>query len=192
MKKYKDFMNIIANPLQTVPDEMLMLFFHNGTFNQPEWRYGLDGDGNPKPPFCALWCDDLQSSKIMTSKALASFTLRHRHCAPSEDNTPSLGISMFFCQQTYKSSNGGTPRWMRQNMTAFICFKTANAKERDSMADELSGEIPRDTFLEMLDWATREPYGFLMVDLAMKVGIHPSGFRRGFNNFLMPSDPCEK
>ena len=187
MKKYKDFINIVNNPSQSVPDDMLMLFYHNGTFNQPEWRYGLDSNGDPKPPHCCLLCDDLQMSAIMTSRKTAQFCLRHRHHGSSEDNTPSIGISIFFLQQTYRSSNGGTPKWMRSQFTSAIFFSTANELEKKQIALELSGEVKTQTFLEMLEWATKEPYGFLLWD-GHKKSIHPSCFRKGFNTFLLPSD----
>ena len=188
MREYKKFLGLLNDPMKRLPDQMLMTFYSNGHFEPPVWKYGIDSAGKPKPPMCCLLVDDAQASKIMTSRKLQNLVLRHRHLGsfPNEER-PSIGCSMFFLMQTYRSVQGGCPRWLRQNQTCSMIFKTRDDAEVDFIATELAGEIPKETFKKAYEFATDEPYGFLFCDLHKK-DCHPSGLRKNFNRFLIPED----
>jgi len=188
MKTYRTFLKVLNDPSRNVPDAMLMSFYSNGHFAPPVWEYGVDASGKAKPPMCCLLVDDAQGSKIMTSRKTMNMVLKHRHLGsfPGEER-PSLGLSMFFLCQTYRSVSGGCPKWLRANQTASILFSNKDEKEVEFMASELAGEVDKDEFLKAYNFATEEPYGFLFVDLHKK-DCHPSGLRKNFNTFLIPGE----
>jgi len=188
MKHYRTFLKLLNDPTRNVPDTMLMAFYSNGHFEPPKWKYGVDASGKAKPPMCALLVDDAQGSKLMTSRKLQNAVLRHRHLGsfPGEER-PSIGLSMFFLCQTYRSVGGGCPKWLRANQTCSMIFSNKNEGEVDFIASELSGEVKKEDFLRAYKFATDEPYGFLFVDLHPK-DCHPSGLRKNFNRFLISDD----
>jgi DNA polymerase III delta prime subunit len=53
----------------------------------------------------------------------------------------------------------------RVNFRALLVWKLRNAKELESLLEELSAIYPRNTLLEMYNLATEEPYSFWYVDL---------------------------
>tara|TARA_R100000541_G_C1892958_1_gene83711 strand:- start:402 stop:1322 length:921 start_codon:yes stop_codon:yes gene_type:complete len=186
-KQYKTFLKVLNDPTQNVSDSLLLMFYGNGNFEPPKWKYGLDANGKPKPPMCALLVDDAQGSKLMTNRKTQNAVLRHRHLGAFPGERPSIGLSMFFLCQTYRSMGGGCPKYLRANQTCSILFKNKDLKEIDFVASELAGEVSKDEFLKAYEFATEEPYGFLFVDLHKK-DCHPSGLRKNLNTFLIPGE----
>ena len=66
-----------------------------------------------------------------------------------------------FSQGRYLGGHGFNPL-LRNNLTGAMILKTQNMKELDKMEEEFSG-FPE--FLDMYEYATREPYGFLYLNL---------------------------
>ena len=56
----------------------------------------------------------------------------------------------------------------RVNATALLAFKVRNQKELDSIESEVTALIDRDTFREIWETATSEPYSFLFIRLNAK------------------------
>jgi len=178
MKKYRHFLSML-NSGNRIPDELLLEFYSGGNFMAPTHKWG------GKRPFMCLLVDDCQGTKLFTSRKLDNLTIRHRHVGAFDDDQPSIGISIAYLVQNYKSKSGGISRAIRNNITNAILFKNKDEKELDFIASELSGEIDKDMFMKMYQRATDEPFSFLFVDLHPK-DIHPSGFRKNFNVFLVP------
>lgn len=158
----------------------------SNTWKPPKHRW------NGRRPVCAVFVDDAQSTNIMRPKKgnnFLSFCLRHRHVGSFPDNEPSLGVSVFINIQSYTSQGGALPRAIRNNCTHFALFKTKNAKELKTIAEELSGEVDQMTFMEVYDYVMGNPnnkYPMLFVDLKKKDSA-PSMFREGYSKYILHS-----
>jgi hypothetical protein len=100
-------------------------------------------------------------------------------------------MSLLIATQSFKSQ-GGLNRAIRNNATSMIQFKSKDISELNQVADAFSGEIPKERFVEMYEAATDEDHSFLYVDLHYKKGIQPSGFRKRFDTYLIPSENDKK
>ena len=181
MKQYRHFLKLLNDPNKIVPDELLVMFYNNGNFEPPKHRWG------GKRPFCCLICDDLQGSKIFTNKKIDNLTIMGRHVASFDDDQPSIGLSIVFQIQNYKSKSGGLSRAIRNNATNMILFKNKDKVELDFISSEMSGEFDKEVFMRAYEKAVDEPHSFLFVDLHKK-DHHPSPFRKQFNTFLVPEE----
>jgi hypothetical protein len=56
----------------------------------------------------------------------------------------------------------------RVNATGLLCFKVRNQKEYESIESEVTALVDRDTFREVWEAATSEPYSFLFIRLNAK------------------------
>lgn len=92
---------------------------------------------------------------------------------------------MLFNVQSWKTSVGGLPRALRNNLTLMLLFKTTSAKELGDIAESVDGEITTDTFFDLCAHAWQKPHDCLLIDHHPKPN-HPSGFRRNFDTFLVP------
>lgn len=145
---------------------------------KPEHKWG-----GRKPVICCFF-DDCQDSDVFSPRGgLSNLVIKHRHMGITKDGP--LGISLFFACQNYTSNSGGIPKSVRGNVTHMQVFKTKNKKELDAIANECSGEISTNDFLNVYNKATDEPHSFLFVDFSPKSN-HPSRFRKNFNEFIMP------
>ncbi len=68
-----------------------------------------------------------------------------------------------------------------------MLMKTKNEKELDEIAEEVAGEVSKETFMKVYNEAIREPFDFLFIDLHKKPE-HPSMFRRNLNEFIIPDE----
>ena len=61
MKKYKEFMKKLEsnNPIFHIPDETLLMFFQNGTFQKPQHKWG------GRKPHMAVLFDDVMGSLLL-------------------------------------------------------------------------------------------------------------------------------
>ena len=64
-------------------------------------------------------------------------------------------------------------------------FSLKDKKQLDEIAQECSGEFSPETFMKVYDKAVQDKHDFLFVDLHFKPN-HPSGFRRNFDEFIVP------
>ena len=181
MKRWKTFYKNLD-----VDNTSELLEFYNPysrQFDKP--THWLDG----RKPVIGIFCDDIQSSPLIGSKAFRHLCIMSRHVGAFEDGEPPIGCSLFICVQNYTSQgNEGIPKSIRGNITCCAMWKSGNVKELDLWATELSGIIPKDDILEAYDFVmTRDPYNrhnFLFVDLNPKLD-HPSPFRMNYDSWLI-------
>jgi len=183
MKKYKEFMRNLnsENPVFRVPDEILLLFYQNGTFQKPHHKYG------GRKPHMAILFDDVMGSLLFTKgiRKLNKLCIFHRHLGQFKEGG-ALGCSLYFLVQSYKAQAGGISKCIRNQATTIVLFKTKNDKELAEIQEECSGEIDKDTFYRLYEEATAGDYNAFIIDLHYKKGIHPSGFRKNLDTFLIP------
>ena len=183
MKKYKEFMKKLEsnNPIFHIPDETLLMFFQNGTFQKPRHKW------NGRTPHMAVLFDDVMGSLLFTKdiRKLNKMTIFHRHLGQLEEGG-ALGCSLFFLVQSYKAQAGGISKCIRNQATTIVLFKTKNDKELQEVQEECSGEIDKETFHRMYETATDGDHNALVIDLHYKKDIHPSGFRKNLDTFLLP------
>ena len=179
MKRWRQLMRMIKKSDCTIPDDLLLEFYDNDDLQKPVHRWG------GRRPFMLLIIDDCQGSKLFSTKKLDNFTIRHRHIGDFQDDLPSIGISIAYLAQNYKTKSGGLSRAIRNNITSALFFKNKDLKELKSISEELAGEIDPDTFIQVYNNALIEPHDFLFVDLHKKKE-HPSGFRRNLDVFIIP------
>lgn len=111
-----------------------------------------------------LVIDDLPTElNKRTSKIVKQF-LKHRH----------LHLSIIITTQKLNLLNLS----IRNNCSHLLVCKTNNQNERKSLSSMV--EISEDAFYDYLDYATREKYNFLYVDLSAS----PTGFYKNFNERL--------
>jgi|GEM_PF-3373736 len=187
LKRYNDLMKSLQNHQNLDQFEDLLLEFYDpytNTFNPPKHRH------NGKKPVMILVCDDCQSTRLYSNRKFNNLITRHRHIGMFPEGG-ALGITIMMAAQNYTAQNGGISKAVRGNVTVLFLWKTKNSKELDFIADEFSGEISKDEFYKVYEYATATPHAFLMIDLHPK-DIHPSGFRKNFNEFILKSSVIEK
>jgi hypothetical protein len=110
--------------------------------------------------------DDAVGVKALDRNSMIanSFT-RHRH----------LNISFLYAIQMYKS----LPPVVRVNLTALILFRVWNTNELKKISEEQTVEVKEDTWMQIYDYATKEPFSFLYINFK-----HPR--YRYFKNFTTP------
>jgi hypothetical protein len=181
---YERLMEQIKNNYD-LDDNLLLEFFDNitGVLRRPEPKYGTYD--RPIKPHFAILCDDLQGTKLLSSKRagdnLAKFAIAHRHI-PSLKKGGNLGTSLFFCIQNYRTLNG-LPKSVRGNCCVLLLWKTGSNKELEAVIEEVEGEVPKESFLEKYNYAVKEPHNYLMIDFHPK-SHHPSMLRHNHDEFL--------
>ena len=183
MKKYNEFKRQLDsnNPIFRIPDETLLMFFQNGSFQRPKHKWG------GRRPHMAVLFDDVMGSLLFTKgiRKLNKMTIFHRHLGQLEKGG-ALGCSLYFLVQSYKAQAGGISKCIRNQATAIVLFKTKNEKELQEIQEECSGEIDKETFYQIYEQATVGEHNCLVIDLHYKKDIHPSGFRKNLDTFLIP------
>jgi len=179
MKEYKKFLKMLNEPSVSIPDEMLLQFYHGGLFQPPQHRW------NGKKPKLALIVDDAQNSKVFSGKMLSNLCIKHRHYGQLKEGN-AIGISVFIMAQNYKCVSGGLPKPVRGNATGWLLFKNFNEKEKQFVAEELAiDNIHKDDFIMMWDdICDSAPHTFLFVDMDKK-DHHQSAFRKNFSEFIV-------
>jgi hypothetical protein len=145
---------------------------------------------NGKIPVLCIFFDDIIGSQLLLGKGqreIARLCLYHRHLAgfTNPKHGGAVGCSMLFNVQSWKTSAGGLPKALRNNLTIMILFKTSSQKELEDISESVEGEIPKEKFYAVCDEAWKEPHDFLLIDLHPKSN-HPSMFRRNLDTFLIP------
>jgi hypothetical protein len=182
MKEYKQAQRRVESdtPLFQLPDRDLLTFERG----PPKHRWG------GRVPVIVIYFDDIIGSQLMLGKGareIGRLCMFHRHLGGFTDpkKPGAVGCSMLFNVQSWKTSVGGLPKALRNNLTLMILFKSTSAKELDDIAESVDGEIDKDTFLSLCKAAWQDPHDFLFIDHHKKAN-HPSGFRRNFDTFLIP------
>ena len=176
-KKYDNF----------IDDELLIDFFNPNTdrFEKPEhWLNGR------RPHMCIVY-DDCLGSVLFSrgGRKITNMAILHRHLgAVDSEGGGALGCSIFYLSQSYKTICGGIPKAVRNNCTSLIIFKTKSDKELIELQEEVGGEISKEEFYEIYNYATGTPYSFLFIDMHPKPH-HLSKYRKNFNEFIMIKDP---
>ena len=181
MKKYKLFLK--SKHQNIIDDDLLLEFFNPNTdqFEKPE--HWLDG----RRPFMCCVYDDCLGSVLFSkgSRKIVNNAILHRHMgAVNEENQGALGCSMFYLTQSFKTNVGGIPRAVRNNCTSLIVFKTKSDKELIEIQEEVGGEVSKEQFYKIYNYATADPHTFLFIDLHPKK-THPSKYRKCFNEFIV-------
>jgi hypothetical protein len=181
MKEYNKLMKDIREG-QNIGDDLMLKFFDND-FVKPKHRW------NGKKPRIAVIFDDMLGSLIYSKpRKINALSTYSRHLGQLEEGG-SIGVSLFFLIQSFKCQTGGLNRVIRNQCTQLIVFKTKDNKELDDIADSCGGEISKDKFIQVYDYAieTGGAHPFLFIDLHKKEN-HPSMFRVNFSDFIIVDD----
>jgi len=178
MKEYNKLMKDIREG-QNIGDDLMLKFFDND-FVKPKHRW------NGKKPRIAVLFDDMLGSMMYSKpRKINALSTYSRHLGQLEEGG-SIGVSLFFLIQSFKCQTGGLNRVIRNQCTQLIVFKTKDNKELDDIADSCGGEISKDKFIQVYDYAieTGGDHPFLFIDLHKKPN-HPSMFRVNFDKFII-------
>lgn len=155
----------VKNLDELKPDELLELDAMG--YEEPASKYGRE-------PFTLLVFDDCHGNEQLyrsNAKGLINrFIVTHRH----------YRCSCIFVSQVY---HNGISRQIRNNLSSLMLFKNKNDQMRKQIADEFSGIVKPDTFVEMWDRSTAEPHEFFMIDFDTRDKTHR--FRKSFNELLV-------
>ena len=178
MKEYNKLMRDIKEG-QRVGDELMLKFFDND-FVKPKHRWN-----GKKPRICVIFDDMLGSLIYSRPRKINALSTYSRHLGQLEEGG-SIGVSLFFLIQSFKCQTGGLNRVIRNQCTQLIVFKTKDNKELDDIADSCGGEISKEQFIRVYDYAieTGGDHPFLFIDLHKKPN-HPSMFRVNFDKFII-------
>lgn len=152
------------------PEELIELYAYDFSdpMNGSRFKHGR--------PSHMIVFDDMVGDKNVyrndSSGLVGRFTFRHRH----------YNASMCFMAQSYKS---GIPRQIRNNLSTAVFFANKSEKMKTEIAEEMSSFVSIEQFIQMWDYATEQPHGFLMVDFSAR---DPScRFRSGFDRLMILS-----
>jgi hypothetical protein len=178
MKEYNKLMRDIREG-QNIGDDLMLKFFDND-FVKPKHKW------NGKKPRIAVIFDDMLGSLIYSKpRKINALSTYSRHLGQLSEGG-SIGVSLYFLIQSFKCQTGGLNRVIRNQCTQLIVFKTKDNKELDDIADSCGGEISKDKFIQVYDYAieTGGDHPFLFIDLHKKEN-HPSMFRVNFDKFII-------
>jgi hypothetical protein len=184
MKEYNKLMNDIKNG-KSLDDNMLLKFFDTNTYGlndfiKPQHRW----DGR-KPRIAVIFDDMLGSGIYSKPRKLNGLATYSRHLGGLQEGG-SIGISLFFLIQSFKCQTGGLNKVIRNQCTQMIMFRSKDLKEIDDIAESCGGEISKDQFMKVYDYAIGDGsnYPFLFIDLHKKPE-QPSMFRRRFDEYII-------
>ena len=182
-KKYAELIKMLnkADDIFSIPDDLLVMFYENGSFEPPTHRW------KGKKPCIAVMFDDCLGSQIFTKgiRKLNALTIYHRHLGQLKEGG-SLGASLYFLVQSFRCSSGGISKAIRGNTTSLAVGRTKSNIELEQIAEECGGEISKDMFMDIHKKATENSkFDFLFLDFNKKEQ-HPSMFRKNLDTFLVP------
>ena len=184
LKEYNSLMRDIKEG-KFLDDNMLLKYFENNTngindFVKPKHRW------NGRKPRIAVIFDDMLGSMIYSKpRKLNALSTYSRHLGQLEEGG-AIGVSLFFLIQSFKCQTGGLNKVIRNQCTSMIIFKTKDDQELLDIASSCGGEISREQFIKVYDYAieTGGDYPFLFIDLHKKSN-QPSMFRVNFDKYIM-------
>jgi len=185
MKEYNKLMKDIKQG-HNIGDDLMLKFFNND-FVKPQHRW------NGKKPRIAVLFDDMLGSMIYSRpRKINALSTYSRHLGQLSEGG-SIGVSLYFLIQSFKMQTGGLNRVIRNQCTQLILFKTKDLGELSDIADSCGGEISKETFIKVYDYAieTGGDHPFLFIDLHKKPN-HPSMFRIKFDKFIMVDELIKK
>ena len=186
LKEYNAVMKNIRNG-NTLEDTELLQYFSENAFLKPTHKWK-----GKKPKIAVLFDDNLGSMIYSKPRKLNSLATYSRHLGQLSTGG-SIGVSLFFLIQSFKCQTAGLNKTIRNQCTQMLLFRTKDEQELDDVARSVSGEISKEQFLNVYDFAMNDPdpYPFLFVDLHKK-DCHPSMFRVRFDKFIIiPEIPME-
>lgn len=182
VKLWHKFQKFLKTGKVMPTDEEMMLFWDGENFAPPKHKWG------GRRPTLGILIDDCQGSDLFKPKSkLQNLIIRHRHKGQLKKMGGALGVSVFFCVQSYKAAGGGLPKSCRGQCTSMLVFRTKDCNELNDIAEECSGEVSQETFMKVYEHAVDEPHSFLFIDFHKKE-THPSMFRKRFDTFLIPEE----
>lgn len=182
MKEYNTLLKNIRNG-NMVNEDHLLTYFAENEFIKPKHKW------NGKKPRIAVLFDDMLGSMIYSRpRKLNSLATYSRHVGQLSEGG-SIGVSLFFLIQSFKCQTAGLNKVIRNQCTQMILFKTKDEGELNDIACSVSGEISKEQFQDVYEYAMADPdpYPFLFIDLHKK-SEHPSMFRIRLNKFINISE----
>jgi len=179
LKEYNALMKNIRNG-NVLDDNHLLTYFADNAFLKPQHRWK-----GKKPRIAVLFDDMLGSMLYSKPRKLNSLATYSRHLGQLSEGG-SIGVSLFFLIQSFKCQVGGLNKVIRNQCTNMLLFKTKDEQEMADIASSVSGEISKEQFEDVYNYAMNDPdpYPFLFVDLHKK-SDHPSMFRIRFDKFII-------
>ena len=179
LKRFNEFMKKLKSG-EFIADDDLLRFFENDSFIKPTHRF------NGNKPKIAVFFDDCLGSMIYSKpRKLNALSTYSRHLGQLNEGG-AIGCSLFFAIQSYKAKVGGLTPTIKNQATNMLLFKTKDEKELNDVAESVGGEVDRDTFLKVYDFAIGDGEGhpFLFIDLHKKKN-HVSMFRKRFDEYIL-------
>jgi hypothetical protein len=191
MKEYNKLMSDIKSG-NSLDDNMLLKFFNTNTYGLNDFVKPKHRWNGKKPRIAVIFDDMLGSLMYSRPRKINALSTYSRHLGQLEEGG-SIGVSLFFLIQSFKCQTGGLNRVIRNQCTQLIVFKTKDNKELDDIADSCGGEISKEKFIEVYDYAieTGGSHAFLFIDLHKKEN-HPSMFRVNFDKFILVDELNKK
>lgn len=186
LKEYNKLMKSIKEGHSNIGDDLMLKFFDND-FVKPQHRF------NGRKPRIAVIFDDMLGSMIYSRpRKINALSTYSRHLGQLEEGG-SIGVSLFFLIQSFKCQTGGLNRVIRNQCTQLVVFKTKDNKELEDIADSCGGEISKEKFIQVYDYAieTGGDHPFLFIDLHKKE-LHPSMFRVNLDGFILVDELNKK
>ena len=189
VRRFAEFQRLLKSniPLECLDQSLVMEFndFIYGKKDPPKLTYG-------HRPHMHCFIDDCQSTALFRDKMFHHLAIRSRHTGimPYKKNDPefcgALGVSLYIAIQNFTASNSGScPRCVRNNVTQMaICGKSKDEKELMNIYTSVAGEIPYEDFMSAYEYATKEQFGSLVIDLHPKKTAL-SKFRKDFNEYII-------
>ena len=184
LKEYNKLMRSIKDG-NRVDDELMLKFFEANTYGMNDFIKPKHRWKGEKPRIAVIFDDMLGSMIYSKPRKLNALATYSRHLGQLQEGG-SIGVSLFFLIQSFKCQTGGLNKVIRNQCTQLIVFKTKDNKELDDIADSCGGEISKETFIKVYDYAieTGGDHPFLFIDLHKKPN-HPSMFRVCFDKFII-------
>ena len=181
-------------PISEITDELLIQFLDADGYlilEKPTYKYSHLNH----PPIVHILFDDVQGTPVFARgkksvdgvrlKCIDDIVIKHRHLGKRKNKQQSLGCSLYFACQTYKSGNNGLPRCIRGCIKHLLVFKNKDEKSLIEIAEEVGGEVTKEQFFDLFERAVQTDHDFLFIDLFPKKN-HITMFRRNFTEFLLP------
>ena len=181
LRRYNKLMKALNSDSMPVDEEDMVRFFNDRDFMKPQHRWG-----GAKVRMAVVFDDCLGSMLYSRPRKLNSMSVYSRHIGQLQRGG-SIGISLYFLIQSFKCQTGGLNKCIRNQCTSLLLFKTKDTTELSDVAESVAGEISKETFMSVYNHAIGEGknHEFLTIDLHKKPG-HPSGFRKRFDEFIIP------
>lgn len=190
---YKEFKKSMRdkNDISLVDDEMMLRFDNYGFLdgNIPRWKYDV-----VEPPKSLLILDDCLGSKVMSSSSgLMKCGVMNRHLSELKENhsgRSACGLSVIILSQSYRIAGGmGLSRGIRENLSLMTVFLNRQPKIMEVLKEEIGSSVDENKFQAAYDYATKEKYGSLLVD--MKAFCECLTFRKGLSKaIIFPDQEC--